>query len=93
MPLSLKLLRNTVGRMVGILPGVADNEGVMAFLDQHPLPEHPDDGSSTTVVIVTRPGRVEEKEAASQLSLWKPRRRRKPIPSPFAMSQPLPCEP
>jgi len=65
LPLSLKLLRNTVGRMVGILPGVADNEGVIAFLEQHPLPKHPDDGSSSTVVIVTRPGRVEEKEAAA----------------------------
>jgi len=55
LPFSLKMVRSTVGRMVGILPGVRDNEGVIQFMEEHPL-------SSETAVIVTRPGRLEEKE-------------------------------
>jgi len=42
--------------MVGIQPGVRDNEGVIQFLEEHPLLS--DDGE--TAVIVTRPGPLEE---------------------------------
>lgn len=59
LPFALKMTRNTIARMVGIIPMIEDNDSVIQFIHGNSLPD--------TKVIVTRPGRLVEGEGGLRL--------------------------
>jgi hypothetical protein len=59
LPFALKMTRNTIARMVGIIPMIEDNDSVIKYIHENPLPD--------TKVIVTRPGRLMEGEGGLRL--------------------------
>jgi hypothetical protein len=59
-PFMMKVLRSTVGRMIGILPNIEDNDNVIKFLCSTDV---------KTPYIVTRPGALVEKPAKKELHL------------------------
>ena len=58
-PFMLKIMRPIAGRMIGIKPLIDDNEAAMKFMDANP--------KESFKVIVTRPGRLVEKEGGVKL--------------------------
>jgi hypothetical protein len=58
-PFMMKLMRATMGRMVGITPNVDENEKVGKFMDSNP--------TKSFSVIVTRPGMINDKEGGQKL--------------------------